>query len=229
MSRNEAPPPEPAPAPQPIVIPAVPATPEAPKKSSRKIIIAVILIVAIVVGASSFAYVYTQTSIFRSASSPSTQTSAGYNAYSNWGFSFQYPKTMTITERGLLDSTATSSSGLVEGQSSTSQNDVFIIAWTHSVNSIDPSTVLSGAINGFQQGSGGYGLSIGQPASATTKAGYHVVYQSFSSTVSGTHVQGVWSAWYSTQGQRLYQLAVVTSGSNAVNLYNTYLSSFTEL
>jgi len=221
-------PPETIPAPQPSAIPpSPPITSEEEAKPSRRVLIA-ILLVTVIAGGTGFAYVYTQTNLLRPSSPAATHPLAGYNTYSNYGFSFQYPKTWTITERGLLDSTADSNSGLVLAQSTTSQSDLVLVGWTHSVNSIDPSTVLSGAINGFQRGSGGTDLVVGQQGTATTTAGYSVIYQPFSITISGTHVNAVWSAWYSTHGQRLYQLSVVTSGQDAVSPFNTYLSSFTE-
>jgi hypothetical protein len=200
--------------------------PEVKRKLSRKVLIAIILI-AVIAGATGFAYVYTQTNLLR-PSSAATHPLSGYNTYSNYGFSFQYPKTWTITERGLLDNTADSNSGLVTAQSTTSQNELVLLAWTHSVNSIDPSTTVTGAISGFQRGSGGTNLVIGQQGTTTTTAGYSVLYQPFSITVSGTTVNAVWSAWYSTHGQRLYQLSVITSGQDAMSSFNTYLSTFAE-
>ena len=221
-------PPETVPAPQPSALPpSPPIFPEQKAKPSRKLLIAIVLI-AVIAGATGFAYVYTQTNLLRPSSSAATHPLSGYNTYSNYGFSFQYPKTWTITEHGLFDSTADSNSGLVTAQSTTSQNDLVLVGWNHSVNTIDPSTVLTPAINGFQKGSGGTNLVIGQQGTTTTTAGYSVLYQPFSITVSGNNINAVWSAWYSTHGQRLYQLSVVTSGQDAMTSFNTYLSSFAE-
>lgn len=220
-------PPATVPAPQPSAVPpSPPIFPEKRARLSRKVLIAIILI-AVIAGATGFAYVYTQTNLLR-PSSAATHPLSGYNTYSNYGFSFQYPKTWTISEHGLFDNTADSNSGLVTAQSSTSQNDLVLVGWNHSVNTIDPSTVLTPAINGFQKGSGGTSLVMGQQGTTTTTAGYSVLYQPFSITVSGTHINAVWSAWYSTHGQRLYQMSVVTSGQDAMSPFSTYLSSFTE-
>jgi hypothetical protein len=220
--------PETIPAPEPSPIPPAPqVTPQEEAKPSRKVLVAILLI-AVIAGAIGFAYVYTQTNLLRPSSSAATHPLSGYNTYSNHGFSFQYPKTWTISEHGLLDNSADSNSGLVTAQSTTSQNDLVLVGWNHSVNTIDPSTVLTPAINGFQKGSGGTNLVIGQQGTTTTTAGYSVLYQPFSITVSGTTVNAVWSAWYSTHGQRLYQLSVVTSGPDAMTSFNTYLSSFAE-
>ena len=217
---------EPSPVPPPVPF----SPPESGKTSSRKIIVAIVLVV-IVAGAGGFAFIYTQTNLLRSSSSASTQPNAGYSTYSNHGFSFQYLKTWTITERGLQDSTANDNSGIVIADNPSSQTDLVLVGWLHSVQNVDPSTVLPSAINGFQNGSGGSGLVMGQTGTAHTKAGYTVPYQEFSITVSGNHIDGVWSAWYSTHGQRLYQLSVVGSAQDSVGIlssYNTYLSSFVE-
>ncbi len=176
-----------------------------------------ILLVAVIAGATGFAYVYTRTNLL-----------SGYNTYSNYGFSFQYPKTWTISEHGLLDNAANSYSGIVTAQSTTSKNDLLLVGWTQSYNAIDPATVLSPAISGFQRGLGGTSLVMGQQGTTTTTAGYSVPYQPFSITVSGAQVNAVWSAWYSTHGARLYQLSVVTSGQDAISPFNAYLSTFTE-
>lgn len=184
--------------------------------------ISILLIVVIGVGLT-LAYVGTQTNLFHSAPLPA----AGYTTYSKYGFSFQYPNTWTITEKGMQDNAADSTSGIVVVQGSASQGDTLMVAWIHSVTSMDPSTVLSNAINGFQTGSGGTGLTMGMQSMMTMKMGYNVYYQPFSITVSGTHLNGVWAAWYSTQGQRLYQMGAVTSG-DAMNMYNNCLASFAE-
>jgi len=205
-------PPETVPASQPgATPPSPPITPETRVKASRKVLIA-LLLATVILGAIVFAFVYTHTDLL-----------SGYNTYSNYGFSFQYPKSWTISEHG-----ASRYSGIVTAQSTTSKNDLLLVAWTYSANAVDPATVLSPAIYGFQKGSGGTNLVIGQESTTTTSAGYSVAYQPFSITVSGTNVNAVWSAWYSTHGLRLYQLSVFTSGQDAIGPFNVYLSTFTE-
>jgi hypothetical protein len=189
-------------------------------------IIAIVLIV-VIAGGIAFGFVYTQTNLFRSQAA--SQPAAGYNTYSNYGFSFQYLKTWTITEHGLQNNAADSNSGLVIAQAPNGQEDLVLVGWLRSVNYINGSTVLSSAVNSFQSGSHGSGLTMGQESTAATKAGYTVYLLPFSVTVSGTHISGVWSAWYSTQGQRMYQLSVVTSGNSVSSMYDTSLSSFIEL
>ena len=189
-------------------------------------IIAIVLIV-VIVSSIAFGFVYMQTSLFRSQAA--SQPAAGYNAYSNYGFSFQYLKTWTITEHGLQNNVADSNSGIVIAQAPSGQEDLVLIGWTRSVYYVNGSTVLSNAVNGFQSGSHGSGLTMAQESTATTKAGYKVYLLPFSVTISGTQISGVWSAWYSTQGQRLYQLSVVTSGNGVSGMYDTSLSSFVEL
>ncbi len=135
---------------------------------------------------------------------------------------------MTVTEKGLLHTNPDSSSGIVLVQSSTDQNILVFVGWTNSTNNLNLSGAVSGAVSGFNTGAGGTGLSTGPLSYATTKAGYTVYYETFSDTVQGAHLNGVWSVWYSTHGQRLYQLGFVTDGSNAQSTFNTSLSSFTE-
>ena len=133
-----------------------------------------------------------------------------------------------ISERGLLNNSADANSGIVIAQNPASQGDSVFLAWIHSATVIDPSAAVPAAIGGFQRGSGGTGLSTGQMQTTTTRAGYTVDFETFSLTVSGTQVNGVWAAWYSTGGQRLYQLGVTTSDQSAMTTFNTALSSFAE-
>jgi hypothetical protein len=205
-------PPETIPAPQPGATPPSPQiAPEKRAKASRKVLIA-LLLATVILGAIVFAFVYTHTNLL-----------SGYNTYSNYGVSFQYPKSWTISEHG-----ASTYSGIIIAQSKTSNSDLLLVAWSYSADSIDPATVLSPAIYGFQRGSGGTNLVMGQQCTTTTSSGYSVAYQPFSITVSGSNVNAVWSAWYSTHGQRLYQMSVFTSGQDAINPFNSYLSNFTE-
>ena len=41
-------------------------------------------------------------------------TSTGFRAYSKYGFSFEYPKTYSVTEMGMLQSEADEASGAVQ-------------------------------------------------------------------------------------------------------------------
>src|SRR6266480_1494596 len=133
-------PPETIPAPQPSAIPpSPPITSEEEAKPSRRVLIA-ILLVAVIAGGTGFAYVYTQTNLLRPSSPAATHPLAGYNTYSNYGFSFQYPKTWTITERGLLDRTADSTTGLVLAQTTTRQGDLLMVGGTLLVSINQPST-----------------------------------------------------------------------------------------
>jgi hypothetical protein len=224
--RSESPP-ESSPAPEPVFTPAFPpAAPASTPSKSRKMIIAIVLIV-VIAGGIAFGFVYSQTGLFRSQAA--SQPAAGYNMYSNYGFSFQYLKTWTITERGLQNNVADANSGIVSAQAPNGQQDFVFVAWTRSVYYVNGSSVLPSAVNGFQSGSHGSGLAMGQESTATTRAGYRVYLLPFSVTVSGTQISGVWSAWYSTQGQRLYQLSSIASGNSASSMYDTSLASFVEL
>lgn len=224
-TRTETPPPESSPAPEPGFVPfAPPPAPPTPPPKSRKIIIAVVLIVVVAVGAA-FGVLYTQTSLFRPRSASQLP---GYNTYSNYGFSFQYLKTWTITEKGFQNNAPDTTSGIVIAQAPNGQEDLVFVAWTHFSSSVNASNAISSAINGFSNAGQGSGLTVGQETTSTTKAGYTVYLEPFSVTIQGTRIAGIWSAWYSTQGQRLYQLSAITSGSSASTMYNTGLSSFVE-
>ncbi len=210
-------PPETAP-PQPLP----PIGGEVQRKPNVKVLIGVILVVVIVAGVLGGYIVYSR---LRPGTQVSSTSSPGFNTYSKYGFSFQYPSGMTITESGLLDSVATSTSGIVSGEKLGSSYEFVLVGWTRSVNSIPLDATLNGAFSGMSQAQGVTSVVKGQQAE-TSKAGYRVLYQYFTITSTDRNASGVYSVWYSTGGQRLYQLAVMYYSQNVFPIYQRYLSSF---
>ncbi len=201
-----------------------PQLPQEAPKSSRKIIIAVVLVV-VVVGSSLGFYLW-YTGIFPT-SSTSTRPSPLYNTYSKYGFSFQYPKGMSISERGLLDSVATSASGIVIGEIDTGNTEMILVGWTKIATSPSLDATLGGAFSGMSHASGVTSVVRGDLVH-TTETSYSMEYQYFTITANGKVSYGIYGVWYSTASQRLYQLALTYYSQNTLFVYERYLDSFVE-
>ena len=209
------PPETPVQPPQPIQAP--------PPRSNRKLILAVVLVIIAVGSVSGYIVYSTVLSPSRAAPKPSS----GFSTYSNYGFSFQYPQGMTITERGLLDNTATIASGTVLGETQGTKYELILVAWFRSVNPIPLEPTLDGAFTGMSNAQGVSSVVKGTQGEIA-KAGYRVLYQYFTITAGGRTSYGVYSVWYSTGGQRLYQLALTYYLQNTFPVYQRYIDSFRE-
>ena len=197
-------------------VPEEPTTQELPRKS-RKTLMAVLLIVIVAVAC--FGVV-----IWWYSQKPSPTQSQGFNTYSKYGFTFEYPKSMSITERGMLESTATSSSGMVIGELSNGEYEMVLAGWLSTVTAPDLEDSLTGGLEGME--TEGTTVVEGQRVNSTT-SGHTMMYQYFTATIEGETLNGIWGVWYCDTNDRFYQLGLMYSEQNMLPKFQQYLDSFT--
>ena len=183
------------------------------RKPMRKTIIAISLIV-VAVGAIGF-WSYTQ----RVPPAPL----ARYETYSKYGFSFEYPEDMTISEQGLLEDRATDSSGMVLGTLENDKYELVFVGWMESAIAPSLEASLEVFLDVIAEGKANF--EIGELVE-TTKAGRRLIYQYYTFTIEGEASYGIHGVWYCDTNQRLYQLHLVYSEEDNLPIYQRYLDSF---
>ena len=204
---------------------------EVPKKPLvRKIHIAILLIVIVVSAVASFWWLVLRV--------PPVE----YKTYSKYGFSFQYPKEMTMIEKGLLESTATDNSGIVLGQLRPEGlveriDEHIVVGWLKSATAPDLEISLKDAFDALVKSEEleirGKGKLV-----ETTKAGHRMIYQyytTYGTTTAGPsyynfppkEVYGIYGVWYCDTKQRLYQLNLMyIEEKDILPIFQRYLDSF---
>ncbi len=214
-------------------IPPVPPPPESPKRKTRTALIAAILVIMIVVAVGASVYVL---SLNQQKPNPTPQTTPSeHETYSKYGFSFDFPKGMSMSEQGMLESTATQSSGMVLGLLENGEIEIALIGWINTVAEPDLDGALEGALGGIKT-EGVTDVKVGQLLT-TAKAGDTVKYQYFNMTVEDTTIfgfavthknfYGIWGVWYNDATDRFYQLGFLYSEQNVLPKFQQYLDSFT--
>jgi len=198
---------------------------EVPKKPLvRKIHIAILLIVIVVSAVASFWWLVLRV--------PPVE----YKTYSKYGFSFQYPKEMTMIEKGLLESTATDNSGIVLGQlrpeGLVERIDEHIVAgWLKSATAPDLEISLKDAFDALAKSKvPPYNITSLEKGKLveTTKTGHRMMYQYYTTTLFvAVRVQyGIYGVWYCDTNQRLYHLNLVWIGEDILPEFQRCLDSF---
>jgi hypothetical protein len=181
---------------------------ETPKKRSRMPIIAgilaILIVATVVVGTGS----YMLSLVGQEPSGTPSNTPTEYRTYSKYGLSFEYPKDMSLSEQGFLESTAMDSSGMVLGTLEKSEYEMVLVGWLRSVVALDLESTLDGAFEGM---AGEWGnIDRGQLVTSE-KSGDTMLYQQYSATVEGKSIYGVYGVWYNDISDRLYQLNSASS------------------
>lgn len=145
-----------------------------------------------------------------------------------WGFAganphARAPKGMSISEQGVLESTATSSSGLVLGELSNDEDELITVGWLTTVSAPDLEISLTAAFEGME--AEGVDVDKGQLVTST-KAGHTMKYQYFTMTSEGETFYGIWGVWYCDTNDRFYQLGFMYSEQDVLSKYQQYLDSF---
>lgn len=157
-------------------------------------------------------------------------TPSDFTTFSKYGFSFQYHKSLSITEQGIFENEATERSGMVFVGI---EEDLFGVAWQEMEPSMLEVVGLEMIIDGSYMGLGLAGEDVqierGEQAE-TTHAGHRVLYEDFAATTEGDGVNGILGAFYCDKSQRLFTMTMLSPAIRAkedlLEDFMTYLDSF---
>ena len=60
----------------------------------------------------------------------------------------------------------------------------------------------------------------------STKTGHVMMYQYFTATIKGKTLHGIFGVWYCDVNKRFYELMVMYSEQDVLQIYDQYLGSF---
>ena len=175
-----------------------------------------------------------------------TPTPTQFNTYSKYGFSFEYPKTFSITEVGMLESAANDSSGIVQAWVENVENEeleLFQVSWI----TIRPDVIeigmggLEGNLkNSLEDGfaamestEGIVSVEKGELVEATI-AGHLMFYQYYTSNFAEgdtVHtVYGIAACFYCDKIQKLFSLMTmnntISAKEDVLTDFQNHLGSF---
>ena len=170
-----------------------------------------------------------------------TPTPTQFNTYSKYGFSFEYPKTFTVTEMGFLESEANDTSGLVQvGVEENEDIEYFQVGWIK----IMPDVIetgpggLEGTLKGFlEDGFAGFESDEGVASLdkgelvESTKAGHLMFYQYYTATsTEGDKVYGIANCFYCDESLKVFSLMTmndtISADEDVLEDFQNYLDSF---
>ncbi len=152
--------------------------------------------------------------------------------FSKYGFGFNYPQSLYITEMGMFDTEANYESGMVQA-TTISGIELFQVAWFGSTLSFyelmgDSQELLDATFESMSM-PGIESINRGNILE-TTKAGHLVVYQNYTFELLGERIGGVVSIFYCDVSERVYQLITISDSTSttqeAIEYFQSYLSSF---
>jgi hypothetical protein len=147
----------------------------------------------------------------------------GYAKYSKFGFSFEYPENMYITER--TGSTESWGQVVVSRLLEDNKFEQVSVGWmiTEKPSLEVLKAVLENSYSAMEAG-GATDIVRGTMVE-TTKAGHQMIYQDYSETHI-IRLNGVGGIWYCDDKNRLYALDVTSTESDILSIYQRYLDSF---
>ena len=117
----------------------------------------------------------------------------GYNRFSIFGISFEFPKEYAIETSGMFEGPLSADNGLITGYPA-NESDAFFIGWQVTLFTPDLDDGLDSGIAGLPQ----YELKLG--TRVTSELNGHVMkYQNFTLTQRGAKVYGVMAVTYCTE------------------------------
>ncbi len=152
--------------------------------------------------------------------------------FSKYGFGFNYPKSLYITETGMFNTEADYESGVVQA-TSISGIELFQVGWFGVTPSFyelmgESQELLDASFEGMSSPDI-ESINRGNILE-TIKAGHTVVYQGFTLDVLGIKVGGVVSVFYCDVNERVYQLMTMSDSTStiqeAIEYFQSYLHSF---
>jgi hypothetical protein len=159
----------------------------------------------------------------------SSKESVGeFRRYSNFGFSFEYPKDMKIDEQGQDEGTvATMDSGILLGELGNGELELIRVRWLTAESAPDPEISLDNSF--LNLGAEGFTFDRDQFKNTTTLNGHEMLYQSFTATVSeAITFQGISGVWYCETSERAFEfiLLVMRDEPDILHRFQQYTSSF---
>ncbi len=164
------------------------------------------------------------------------KTPTELKTYSDYGFSFEYPKTYSVSEMGLQQNEANDMSGVVQAGIENEESELFQVAWVGMIKSMWESwdngleDSLEGSIEGAENTEGIASLERGELVE-TTKAGHRMLYQYYTLTsAEGDTAYGIIGALYCDKSQRLLSFMTMNTTTSTTQdvqgYFQNYLDSF---
>jgi len=152
---------------------------------------------------------------------PLPPLSPGYERFSKYGFSIDYPKDMIILEEGLIDETANDNSGTIRGELFGPYKG-FMVSW----GKREPPFTrwdLESELDTFFAGPAEREGSLVE----TTKLGHEMIYHRYSVVANGDRFYGIVGLWYCNIDEKVYILGTKQSTEQDVlQIFERYLDSF---
>ena len=176
------------------------------------------------------------------ATSTPTPTPTQFKTYSKYGFSFEYPKTFSVTETGIQESEANDTSGMVQAWVENEDTEIFQVGWIRmmpDMMEIGPGGLegnlkdsLEGGFAAMESSEGVASVEKGELVEAT-QAGHLMFYQYYTSnSTEGDEAYGIASCFYCDESLKLFSLMTMTMNStisarkDVLEDFQNYLGSF---
>lgn len=149
-----------------------------------------------------------------------------FETYSKYGFSFEYPERMSISEKGIFNDIADGNSGLLIVANRKGTENV-VVGWIYTDQPALLEDALEAMIEEARCVEGLTDMTEGAVIE-TTKSGHRMIYQPVRYKSYGSEVYGIYGLWYCNKSQRLYTITVeICEGEEiADTLFRRYLDSF---
>ncbi len=147
--------------------------------------------------------------------------SPGYERFSKYGFSIDYPQDMIILEEGFIDETANDNSGYLRGELFGPYRG-FMVSWGKHEPPFTRWDLNSELDAFFDAGPEREGSLL-----ETTKRGHEMIYHHWTVIANGDRFYGVIGLWYCSIDEKVYVLATKQSTEQDVlQMYEQYIDSF---
>jgi hypothetical protein len=186
-------------------------------KISKRTLAAILLITIAGVAAVGLVWWYTQ------------ESGEELKRYSNFGFSFEYPKDMKIDEQGPVEGTvATTDSGILLGELGDGEFGLIKVGWLTTESAPDLEISLDNSFLNLEVE--GLIVEKGQFKNTTTINRHEMLCQSFTATIAeAITFHGIGGVWYCNTSKRSFEfiLMVMQDEPDALLRFHRYTSSFT--
>lgn len=149
-----------------------------------------------------------------------------FKAYSKYGFSFEYPVGMILSEKGLINDTADENSGLLVLTNKLKNKNV-VVGWVYKDQPSSLEDALETALAEIKSIDGITDV-MRENVVETTKLDHRIIYQPMKYKSYGTEVYGFYGLWYCNENKKQYYLSVEVYETKEIanSLFQRYLDSF---